>query len=170
MREPFNIKLEKYHLKELLQSIVLHAKRNKKEIVKLESKIFQADKDKPPTSHFYIESHLEDIISSLELHFFITKYNEQKDQDSQTLMSFFSINYGLCMKEDIIFGRGSDRKYVIQRRFNYTDTIRQYISSAKQIKCQNAYCQKIHSYEMLSTLQVFEMFCPTCKQAKKLSL
>eukprot|EP01035_Chromulina_nebulosa_P027482 gene27482-36153_t len=109
MREPFNIKLEKYHLKELLQSIVNASKTNKREIPTLDSKIFQMDKDKPPTSHFYIDSNLEEIISSLELHFFITKYNEQKDQDSQSLMSFYTLNYGLCMKEDIFYGRGSDR-------------------------------------------------------------
>lgn len=164
MREPFNIKLEKYHLKELLQSIIQLSKSNKREISSSDSRIFQLDKDKPPTSHFYLNNNLEDILSSLELHFFITKYNEQKDQDSQSLMSFFSLNYGLCMKEDIFYGRGSDRKYVIQRRFNYSDTIRKYISSAKQIRCKNENCQKIYSYEMLHSLQLFDMLCPTCKQ------
>lgn len=164
MREPFNLKLEKYHLKELLLSIVTLSKTNKREISTLESKIFQADKDKPPTSHFYIDKNLEEIISSLELHFFITKYNEQKDQDSQNVMSFFSLNYGLCMKEDIFYGRGSDRKYVIQRRFNYSDTIRKYISTAKQIKCQNVECNKIYSYETLESLQLFGMLCPTCRK------
>lgn len=164
MREPFNIKLEKYHLKELLQSIINSSKLNKREIPNLESKIFQLDKEKPTTSHFYIDNSLEEIISSLELHFFITKYNEQKDQDSQNVMSFYSLNYGLCMKEDIFYGRGSDRKYIIQRRFNYTDIIKKYISSAKQIKCRNTECNKIHSYETLSSLQLFNMLCPTCRK------
>lgn len=164
MREPFNIKLEKYHLKELLQSIISASKTNKREIPNLDSKIFQLDKEKPPTSHFYIDNNLEEIISSLELHFFITKYNEQKDQDSQNVMSFYSLNYGLCMKEDIFYGRGSDRKYVIQRRFNYTEIIKKYISSAKQIKCQNPVCNKIYSYETLQSLQLFNMLCPTCRK------
>lgn len=164
MREPFNLKLEKYHLRELLQSIIELSKTNKREISSLDSKIFQADRDKPPTSHFYIDNRLEEIISSLELHFFITKYNEQKDQDSQNLMSFFSLNYGLCMKEDIFYGRGSDRKYIIQRRFNYSETIRKYISTAKQITCRNGNCKKIYSYETLSSLQLFGMLCPTCRQ------
>lgn len=163
MREPFNIKLEKYHLKELLQSIISASKKNKREIPNLDSKIFQLDKEKPLTSHFYIDNNLEDILSSLELHFFITKYNEQKDQDSQTVMSFYSLNYGLCMKEDIIYGRGSDRKYIIQRRFNYSEIIKKYISSAKQIKCQNSACQKVYSYETLESLQLFNMLCPTCR-------
>lgn len=163
MREPFNIKLEKYHLKELLNTIVLLAKQNKKDISISESKIFQLDKERPLTSHFYINSSLEELISSLELHFFITKYNEQKDQDSQNVMSFYSLNYGLCMREDIFYGRGSDRKYVIQRRFNYSDVIKQYLNSAKQIKCQNEACGQTYDYEKLDSLRLFDMLCPTCK-------
>ena len=164
MREPFNIKLEKYHLKEFLENIIFASKSNKKEIPTLESKIFQEDKSKPPTSHFYVNNSLEEIISSLELHFFITKYNEQKDQDSQNVMSFFSLNYGLCMKEDIFYGRGSDRKYVIQRRFNYSEIIRKYISNAKHIKCQNTDCKKVYNYEMLESIKLFNMLCPTCRK------
>lgn len=162
MREPFNIKLEKYHLKELLNTLISLSKNNKREIGTSDSKIFQADKSKPPTSHFYIDKDLEELISSLELHFFITKYNEQKDQDSSQLMSFFSLNYGLCIKDDIFYGRGSDRKYVIQRRFNYSDSIRKYLSSAKQLKCDN--CGKTYPYEVLDKLQLFDMLCPTCKK------
>jgi len=164
MREPFNIKLEKYHLRELLQSIISSSKNNKREIPNLGSRIFQFDREKPPTSHFYIDSELEEIVSSLELHFFITKYNEQKDQDSHKVMSFYSLNYGLCMKEDIFYGRGSDRKYVIQRRFNYTENIKKYISSAKQIRCQNPDCHKIYGFDMLSSLELFSMLCPTCRR------
>lgn len=166
MREPFNIKLEKYHLSELLLALITLAKNNKREISLSDSKIFQQDKDRPPTSHFYIDKELEELISSLELHFFITKYNEQKDQDSQKLMSFFSLNYGLCLKEDIYYGRGSDRKYVIQRRFNYSDAIRKYLSNAKQLKCDNPNCGKTYQYELFEKLQLFDMLCPTCKQGK----
>lgn len=163
MREPFNLKLEKYHLKQLLESLIESAKMNKREIPKLDSKIFQADKSKPPTSHFYLDHSFEELISSLELHFFITKFNEQKDQDSNSVMSFFSLNYGLCMREDINYGRGSDRKYVIQRRFNYTENINKYISNAKQIRCQNYECKEIFSYEKLENLKFFDMLCPKCK-------
>lgn len=164
MREPFSVKLEKYHLKELLQGLIQSAKNNKRDISISESKIFQLDKDRPPTSHFYIEHNLEEIISSLELHFFITKYNEQKDQDSQSVMSFYSLNYGLCMKEDIFYGRGSDRKYVIQRRFNYTDNIKKYISSAKEIRCQNPDCNTVWSFDHLPSIELFGMLCPNCRK------
>ncbi|MDF3029364.1 MAG: hypothetical protein K0S23_3671 [Fluviicola sp.] len=164
MREPFNIKLEKYHLMELLNTLIGLSKSNKREIGLSDSKIFQEDKHKPPTSHFYIDKNLEELISSLELHFFITKYNEQKDQDGQNIMSFFSLNYGLCIKDDIFYGRGSDRKYVIQRRFNYSDAIRKYLSTAKQLKCDNTDCEKTYQYELLDKLQLFDMMCPTCRK------
>lgn len=162
MREPFNLKLEKYHLKELLDTLISLAKQNKKEISQSDSKIFQQNKDKPFTSHFYIDNDLEKLMSSLELHFFITKYNEQKDQDSKKVMSFFSLNYGLCLKEDINYGRGSDRKYVIQRRFNYSSEIRKYMNQAKHIYCN--VCNIAHSYELLDKIQLFGMLCPTCRK------
>lgn len=163
MREPFTVKLEKYHLKDLLDEVIKNSKLNKKEIQVSESKVFSLDKEKPLSSHFYIDSNFEQFLSALELNFFITKYNEQKDQDSQNVMSFFSLNYGLCVREDINFGRGSDRKYVIQRRFNYSEAVSKYISSAKQIVCQNNKCNKIHSFEILSNLQMFGMLCPLCR-------
>lgn len=164
MREPFNMKLEKFHLNELLKKVVTLAKQNKKEISLSDSSIFQADKARPPTSHFYINKELEDVLLPLELQFYITKYNEQKDQDSNALMSFFSLNYGLCMMEDINYGRGSDRKYVIQRRFNYTSTIQGYLGSAKHLLCNNSSCGASYEYEKLSSLELFDMLCPRCKK------
>lgn len=164
IREPFDIKLEKYHLKEILDKVIKEAKQNKREISISSSKIFQENREKPLSSHFFIDQQLESIISSLELNFFITKYNEQKDQDSKGIMSFYSLNYGLCMKEDIFYGRGSDRKYVIQRRFNYTVLIREYIVGAKQIICSN--CMSSHDYEKLPMIEMFDMLCPACKSGR----
>lgn len=77
-------------------------------------------------------------------------------------MSFFSLNYGLCENEDIIYGKGSDRKYVIQRRFNYTHLVHEYITSAKNITCNN--CKAQHELDMLPMLEAFDMLCPKCKK------
>lgn len=163
MREPFDMKLEKYHLHQLLERFVDSAKVNKREILVSDSKVFAKDKTKPPTSHFYINKKLEDVLKPLEMQFFITKYNEQKDQDSSDLMSFFSLNYGLCVSEDIHYGRGSDRKYVIQRRFNNTKNLQAYLADAKHIACNNPQCKATHDYEMLSMIEMFDMLCPKCK-------
>ncbi len=163
MREPFDMKLEKYHLHQLLERFIDSAKINKREILVSDSKVFVKDKTKPPTSHFYINKKLEDVLKPLEMQFFITKYNEQKDQDSSELMSFFSLNYGLCVSEDIHYGRGSDRKYVIQRRFNNTKNLQGYLSNAKHITCNNSHCKATHDYEKLSMIEMFDMLCPECK-------
>lgn len=163
MREPFNMKLEKYHLHQLLNRFIESSKSNKRDILVSDSKVFSKDKTKPPTSHFYINKKLEDVLKPLEMQFFITKYNEQKDQDSSELMSFFSFNYGLCVSEDIHYGRGSDRKYVIQRRFNNTKNLQAYLSSAKHISCNNIQCNANHDYEMLAMIEMFDMLCPKCK-------
>lgn len=164
MREPFDMKLEKYHLHQLLEHFIESAKINKREIFASDSKVFEKDKSKPPTSHFYINKKLEEILKPLEMQFFITKYNEQKDQDSSELMSFFSLNFGLCVSEDINYGRGSDRKYVIQRRFNYTKKLQGYLSNAKNIVCDNPQCIAAHDYELLPMIQMFEMLCPKCRK------
>lgn len=163
MREPFDMKLEKYHLHQLLERFVESAKSNKRDILVSDSKVFAKDKTKPPTSHFYINKKLEDVLKPLEMQFFITKYNEQKDQDSSELMSFFSLNFGLCVSEDINYGRGSDRKYVIQRRFNNTKNLQGYLSDAKHIACNNSQCKATHDYGMLSMIEMFDMLCPKCK-------
>ena len=164
MREPFQMKLEKFHLHQLLLIFIATAKANKREISISESKIFTKDRSNPPTSHFYVSKKIEEILLPLEMQFFITKYNEQKDQDSNELMSFFSLNYGLCQNEDITYGRGSDRKYVIQRRFNNTKTLEGYLELAKHIVCNNATCQASYEYEKLSNLEMFDMLCPKCKR------
>jgi len=163
MREPFDMKLEKFHLHQLLTSFIEAAKLNKREILVSDSKIFAKDKTKPPTSHFYINKKLEGVLKPLEMQFFITKYNEQKDQDSSELMSFFSLNYGLCMSENINYGRGSDRKYIIQRRFNNTKSLQDYLCEAKHITCNNKNCGATHDYEKLPMIEMFDMLCPTCK-------
>ncbi|MQR93632.1 MarR family transcriptional regulator [Fictibacillus phosphorivorans] len=162
MRESFREKLGKYHLKNLLNVVIQEGRKNKSEIMASDSKIWEKDRSNPPTSHFFInKDRFEDLLQTLELNFFITKYNEQKDQDSKDLMSFYSLNYGLCMKENILYGRGSDRKYVIQRRFNFNKTIEGFLNSAKTIICNN--CSKEYPIDSLNNLKFYDMLCPTCK-------
>lgn len=162
MKESFREKLGKHHLKNLLDELVSEARRNKSEIMTSDSKIWEKDKRNPPTSHFFINKEkYEHLLQTLELNFFVTKYNEQKDQNSKDLMSFHSLNYGLCMKENITYGRGSDRKYIIQRRFNYNKTIDGFLNEAKTIMCNN--CGKVYPMDSLDNLKFYDMLCPSCK-------
>lgn len=96
------------------------------------------------------------------MNFFITKYNEQKDKNAD-LNVFYHLNYGMCRKENINFGRGVDSKYVVQRRFNYSDIIGNYIQIAKEIKCKG--CGTRHPFEMLQNIKLFDMLCPTCRSS-----
>ena len=162
MREAFKEKLEKYHLHELLNKIINSAKQNRAEIAKSDSKIFKADRQKPPTSHFYVEKGLESVLKTLELNFFITKYSEQKAKEARIVMTFYTLNHGLCQMEDIIYGKGSDRKYVVQRRFEYSDILREYIATAKQFVCNK--CNATFAFEMKANLELFDMMCPNCKK------
>lgn len=162
MRVSFDEKFEKYHLKELLNQIVKKTKINKTEISVSSAKIFKNEKRKPLSSHFYINKNLEHLLITLELNFFITKYNEQKDKNAN-LNVFYHLNYGMCRKENINFGRGVDSKYVVQRRFDYSDIIDNYIQIAKEIKCKG--CGARHPFEMLYAIKLFNMLCPTCRSS-----
>ncbi|WP_410508399.1 hypothetical protein RSJ42_16845 [Methanosarcina hadiensis] len=161
MKESFDEKLEKYHLNELLNQIIKMSKKNKTEIPSLNSKVFESEKSRPVTSHFYVKKEMEKLLNTLELNFFITKYNEQKDKDGK-LIVFFFLNYGLCKKEDINFGRGTDRKYIVQRRFDYSDAIKECIDAAKKIRC-NA-CGSSYSMDKLNILELYHMLCPECRK------
>jgi len=163
MKESFNEKLEKYHLNELLNKIIELSKNNKAEIRNTDSKIFANERSRPLTSHFYIRKELEKLLNTLELNFFITKYNEQKDKNGK-LIVFFFLHYGLCEKENIYFGRGSDHKYIVQRRFDYSEAIKNCIDAAKKIKCNN--CGATYSIDQLNNLELYRMLCPQCTQGK----
>jgi len=164
MRQSFTEKLSKHHLENLLVDLVKQSRINKSEILISNAKVWETSKPNPPSSHFYIDkSKYEDLLQTLELNYFITKYNEQKDQDSRNVMSFYSLNYGLCVKENIHYGRGKDRKYVIQRRFNYNFLIEKFLEQAKSIECNNQSCAASFKMEQLDFLKMYEMLCPKCK-------
>ena len=48
----------------------------------------------PYTSHFYIAQELEPYLGSLELNFFISKYNEMSNKSGKKV-SIYALNYGL---------------------------------------------------------------------------
>ena len=159
----YDEKLNKYHLENILKSIVNKAKQNKTEIGKSDAIIFmEYNTNTAPTSFFYLEKDpaYENILSSLELNYFITKYNEQKDKDGR-FINVYWLNHGLCQKENIIFGKGSDRKYIIERRFNYGALIKDYIDSAQEIKCQT--CGKVFDIVELEMLKKYSMKCYECQ-------
>jgi len=160
LHESFSERSSIYSLKELLEALVKRARvlRNYKSSV-----IMREIRGTPPTSHFHVMSEFETLLSTLELNFFLTKYYEMSDRDGRKV-SVFALNYGLCQKSAIIFGRPTGkteyRVYYIERIFDCTPILENYLKVNQEIICDH--CQTIFSYSDLAALKRYRMKCPEC--------
>ncbi|MBL3595718.1 helix-turn-helix transcriptional regulator [Rhodovulum sulfidophilum] len=148
-----------FSLKELLEAIVVKARTLRQE----GSRSHDTSPDRLYSSHFYIAREYDDLLLSLELAFFLTKYFEQSDREGKRV-SVYALNYGLCNKYQISFGRPaekrSDRLFFVSRRFDYNGIIRDYINSNQEVKCST--CGKEYDVDILPALKMMNMKCPTC--------
>jgi hypothetical protein len=116
------------------------------------------------SSHFYVSQEFEDLLTSLELSFFVTKYFEQSDREGRRV-SVYALNYGLCNKYQISFGRPAekreDRLYFVERVFDYNSVMRQYVMKNQEISCDN--CNTVFDATMLPALKMLHMKCPKCQ-------
>lgn len=160
-RMAFHERSSVYSLKELLEKIVSRA-RNLRQ--KDRSRETGSRRDRAYSSHFYISHEFDDILTSLELGFFITKYFEQSDRAGNRV-SVYALNYGLCTKYQIQFGRPSgrreDRLYFVERVFDYNSIIRSYMIENQEIRCEQ--CQAVFDISMLPGLKLIRMQCPNCR-------
>ena len=163
-RVAFEERSSVYSLKELLESVVSKARSIRQEGSRDHS---GGIRSRPYASHFYVSSELEDIFQSLELSFFLTKYFEQSDRGGKRV-SVFALNYGLCTKYQIAFGRPSERRedrlYFVDRRFDYNVVVSSYLHRNQEIKCDN--CGSEFDLSMLPALQRFRMQCPDCQEGQ----
>lgn len=162
MNTSFDEKLKRHEFRSVLEVLKKNARDNKNYIKSSKAKIFSGYGNNPPTSHFYVSHEIENILYSLELNFFISRVNEQKDQDSDDRRIFYSLNYGFCSKNDIGFGKGNDRKYRIQRRFNYTESLNDFINNIQEIECDS--CPETFTMDFYEKISFFDMLCPACKK------
>jgi hypothetical protein len=160
--ERFSERLSVYSLKELLELIVTRARdlrRNR------ESSVMQKIEGRPPTSHFHVVSEFDSLLSTLELNFFLTKYFEMKDRDGRKV-SVFALNFGLCEKHSIEFGRPTGlrefRLYFVERFFDFSPIIRSYLQANQEIKCSA--CGTVFSLDKLESLKMYKMACPNCRE------
>ncbi|WP_193753057.1 hypothetical protein [Sphingomonas endophytica] len=148
-----------YSLKELLETIVTRARAIRQE----GSRDSSVSKSRSYASHFYVSHEFDELLQSLETSFFVTKYFEQSDREG-VRVSIYALNYGLCVKYQIGFGRPTDRRedrlYFVDRKFDYNAIVRGYIQENQEIKCTN--CSKEYGIAMLPALQMLHMRCPTC--------
>lgn len=119
---------------------------------------------KPYASHFHISTDIEDFLKTLELNFFINKYNDMSDKDGKK-SSIYAINYGLATLLNIPWGKPSGtkhRKYFIERPFNFSPLIVKFLESSKKIKCSNSECGKEFSADKLEFLEFNNYKCNSC--------
>jgi hypothetical protein len=159
LHEAFSERCSIYSLKELLESIVARAR----ELRSHKSAVFDKIPGRPPTSHFHVPASFEQLLSSLELNFFITKYFEMSDRDGRKV-SVFALNYGLCQRYTIAFGRPVGerefRLYFVERVFDYTSIMRAFLEGNQEILCET--CGTRQSFDKLDALRMYNMRCPAC--------
>lgn len=160
--ESFSERASVFSLKELLESIIVKAKslRDYKE-----SLVTRGLRGRTPSSHFHVVSALESALRTLELNFFITLYYEMKDRDGNKV-AVFALNYGLCQKYSISFGRPTNQRehrlYFVERIFDYTPIIRRFLELNQEIRCDS--CSEVFGVDKLSGLAMYDMLCPKCKK------
>lgn len=118
----------------------------------------------PYASHFYFNSKYDQFLKSLELNFFISKYNEMSDRDG-VKSSIFCLYYGLAKKLNIPWGKPSGakyRKYFIQRPFDFNIIIKRFLSNSKRIHCINPNCQKDFGVDDIKFLEFTGYKCNEC--------
>jgi len=152
---------EQFHLLELLNNIIEKAIANKKHIGTATSQIFEKyTTNTAPSNYIHITEDKENILKTLEFNFFITKYSKQQNKNSEE-SSVFSLNYGLCMKNNIIFDNGSDRKFRIERTFDCNKLIDEWMNNSKELICSN--CNTKYPLEQKDVFIKFNMLCTNCQ-------
>jgi len=160
LHESFSERSTIYSLKELLERLVDRARRLRNYDG---SSVFRSISGQPPTSHFHAAQMFDPLLSTLELNFFLTKYYVMSDRDGRRV-SVYAFNYGLCEKYTIAFGRPGEQRehrlYFVERIFDYSPLLQEYIASNQEIRCDN--CEKEYGSESLQALKLYNMLCPEC--------
>lgn len=145
--------------KELISKIIQKQVDNKASIAKSSAKKFKISDQ--PTSHFFVANNLSGLLDTLELNGYITTYNKQNDK-TNIPSTMFALDYGLCRKNNLIYGRPKDtelRKYYNENRFIMNLLIKEHFNNSQVIVCENGH---EHPFTMLSELENFGMNCPVC--------
>jgi hypothetical protein len=162
--EPFEKKLDRHNQQVLLKTLVEEAKNVRRKISTGEvGGTYFAELTSPPVSHFAVSQSLEGVLASLELNFLVTKYHDMRNKDAQDV-TIYALNYGLCESERLSWGapreRRDDRSYFVQRTFDYTRTLRQFLANNKTIRCDN--CGSCHGMDQSEKFEFFKWRCPDC--------
>ncbi len=93
-----------------------------------------------PTSHFYLTKDIENILQTLELYFIVTKFNEGSSRTAGQKVSYFGLNYGMCLENGIDYGKPEFRRsydYWRQDEFDFSDYIPSVLYSIEIPMCKS---------------------------------
>lgn len=158
-----NSKINYLQLKELLDNMIVKMQDIKKKItsgIYTSGAYLQAI---PYSSHFYVKEIYNKYLETLELNFFISKYTEQSDRDGEKV-SIYCLNYGLCQKKNLPWGKpqgGKYRKYFIQRPFNMSVVLNEFLMQGQAIYCTK--CGATFTQEQLPLLEFSHFKCNRCQ-------
>lgn len=114
-----------------------------------------------PTSHFHINIGFEKYLKTLELYFILSKLNEISSKDGRQQISIYALNYGICLINNIDYGRYENQpKYWQERIWNNQKVIESVINSLVEIKCKS--CKETFKPEELETIKKFNYYCYKC--------
>ncbi|MBN9312949.1 MAG: hypothetical protein BGO40_10735 [Chryseobacterium sp. 39-10] len=156
---PFDDKINIASQVNLLEKIIDKQKYNKQNISNSSSKLFEGTDQ--PTSHFVVNEDFAPLLNNLELNGFLSTYNKIKDK-SNISSTLFALDYGLCRKQNLIYGRPKDtekRKYYSDSRFSLNHIIREHFNSTQVFKCNNGH---EFSFDLKKNLEFMDMNCPNC--------
>lgn len=152
---------EQFHLLELLKSMIGKAITNKRQIGLSNAKIFESyTTNTAPSNYLHVSHGMEGILKTLEFNFFITKYSQQKDKDGKDI-SIFSLNYGLCMDNNILFDEKSDRKFRIERVFDYNQVVTNWMKGSQELICEG--CNEVYDIEQKVIFVDHNYPCSKCQ-------
>ena len=163
--EPFENKLDRHNQKELLKTLISEARRVRTGIQSgsVGGQYFK-DLRNPPVSHFIVSPKLEKFFQSLESNFFLSKYKDTRDKNGVDVC-VYAFYYGLTEADRIAWGYplGSQyRNYFVQRCFDYTRVIQEYLSRNQTIRCN--FCGRSYPLDHQAALELFKWQCPECKE------
>lgn len=159
-----NEKIDILQLRDLLQKIIDKLKETKRKITISELSGESYVQSQPYSSHLYFVPDLEKFLSTLELNYFISKYTEMSDRDGH-LVSIYGINYGLAVKNNLLWGKPKGakyRKYFIARPFNFNPLIKGFLASAKRTHCSNPECDITFTEDQIPLLEFTDWKCNKC--------
>jgi hypothetical protein len=161
--EPFENKLDRHNQKQLLEHLIQEARTVRKRIIDGEvGGRYFSGLTNPPTSHFIVKPELEDVFLALETNFFLTRYKSTRDKEGHPVI-VYAFFMGLIENERMSWGypEGRDyRNYFVQRCFDFTRAVHEYLSTSQTIKCSD--CGTCFPMESRVSIEMYKWKCPEC--------